>query len=194
MKLSFFSLYISCVMNKNPICRLIQCLFFFLALSSSNIAGIECLESNLLNDLLTVDCVNANINLRLPTTYNFFLQGGYFIMPSARMGAEGEIGVGFSDIHPYQTYNARFQFLDRLEFSGNYRVFKGVEDPILSHSGFGDKSDKGLNIKFAILLPQDTDYAFPGLAIGTDDCVGTKAFHSNYIVATQVFPRKGLEI
>jgi hypothetical protein len=126
--------------------------------------------------------------------YNHLLQGGYFAMPSARMGAEGEIGVGYAYVPPYRNYNLRFQITDRLEISGSYRIFHGIPDPVLSPHGFGDFSDKGANFKFAILLPEDSDYQLPGIAIGYEDFIGTKAFHARYIVLTQVFLKQNLEI
>src|SRR5258708_3319668 len=79
----------------------------------------ECFESSLMHDLVVVDYVNSYLDYRLPVIYNNFLQGGYFNMPSARMGPEGEIGLGYSSVPPYRNYNIRFQYFDRLELSGN---------------------------------------------------------------------------
>lgn len=151
-------------------------------------------ESNLMQDLLIVDYWNKRLNERFPVTYNHLLQGGYFSMPSARMGREGEIGVGYGYVPPYILYNARFQLVDFLEVSGNYRIFKGVEDPVLTHLGFGDFSDKGANLKIALFSPEATHYRLPGLAIGLEDFIGTKAFHAYYIVLTQVFLKQNMEI
>lgn len=137
-------------------------------------------SGNLFDDLLIVDYWNRRINDRMPIFFNHLLQGGYLNMPSARMGQEGEIGAGFSYVPPYHTYNLRFQVLDRLEISGNYRVFRGIRDPILSPYGFGDLSDKGANVKFAILKPEDSDYSLPGLAFGLEDFMGTSAFKARY--------------
>lgn len=142
---------------------------------------------NLLDDLLVVEYWNQKLNDRLPVTYNNFLQGGYINMPSARMGQEGEIGAGYSHVHPYINYNLRFQLIDRLEISGSYRIFKGVDDPILTPLGFGDMSDKGVNVKFAFFHPEDSDYRLPGFAFGFDDFIGTQNFKSQYLVLTQVF-------
>ncbi len=151
-------------------------------------------SGNLFDDLLIVDYWNRRINDRMPIFFNHLLQGGYLNMPSARMGQEGEIGAGFSYVPPYHTYNLRFQVLDRLEISGNYRVFRGIRDPILSPYGFGDLSDKGANVKFAILKPEDSDYSLPGLAFGLEDFMGTSAFKARYFVFTQVFLPQNLEI
>ncbi len=150
---------------------------------------VSCLnkEANLMQDLLTVNYWDRRLNEKLPVTYNHLLQGGYFSMPSARMGHEGEVGIGYGYIPPYIHYNLRFQLVDFLEVSGNYRIFKGVADPVLTQLGFGDFSDKGANLKFSIFSAEDTHYRLPGLAIGLEDFIGTRAFHAYYIVLTQVF-------
>ncbi len=151
-------------------------------------------QENLMNDLLIVDYWNKKINDRLPVTYNNLLQGGYFAMPSARMGADGEIGGGYAYVPPYRLYNIRCQILDRLELSGNYRVFHGVKDPVLSQHGFGDFSDKGANLKFSLFSPEDSEYQLPGVALGCEDFIGTRAFNAQYLVFTQVFLKQNLEI
>lgn len=149
--------------------------------------------SRLMDDLVIVDYINRCNCERLPVYYNNFLQGGYINMPSARMGYEGEVAFGWADVHPYQSWNLRVQVIDRLETTFNYRIFCGVEDPVLSSTGFGDFSDKGANLKIAILHPEDSDYQFPGFAIGVDDFIGTRAFRARYLAATQVFINYGME-
>ena len=126
-------------------------LFFLFVTFSLQASEGEC---DLFHDLEIVQSVNKCLDETIPVTYNNLLQGGYFNMPSALMGKEGEMGLGFSYVPPYHNYNLRYQFSDRVEISGNYRVFRGVDDPILSPSGFGDRSDKGVNIKFALLTPK----------------------------------------
>jgi hypothetical protein len=170
---------------------------FSLLIGSQKIMAIEglyCEQSNLMRDLMIVEYWNDYLRQRLPVTYNHYLQGGYIIMPSARMGAEGEIGFGYSYVTPYISYNLRAQLLDRLEVSGNYRIFKGVEDPILSPMGFGDFSDKGANLKFCLFSPEDSHYKLPGVAFGMDDFLGTRAFKAYYIVLTKVFLEQNMEI
>lgn len=163
-------------------------------LASISTEAMECLEPNLFRDLEIVDTWNQKLADRLPVTYNHLLQGGYLNMPSARMGCAGEVGVGYSYVSPYTNYNCRLQLLERLELSANYRLFRGIPDPVLSPYGFGDMSDKGANVKFAILLPEDTDYQFPGLAFGFEDFMGTRSFKANYVVATQVILPLNLEM
>jgi hypothetical protein len=151
-------------------------------------------QDRLYNDMMIVDYWNNRLNERLPVTYNHLLLGGYLNMPSARMGNEGELGFGFASVPPYYNYNLRCQLTDRIEISGNYRVFRGIDDPVLSSMGFGDLSDKGANIKFSLLCPEESNYTLPGLAIGFDDIMGTRNFTSKYIVATKVFLDYGLEV
>ena len=151
-------------------------------------------QSRLMNDLLIVEYWNQRLNERLPVTYDMFLQGGHFIMPSARMGNEGELSFGYSYVPPYSNYNLRIQLTDRLEVSGNYRVFRGMDDPILTPLGFGDLSDKGANFKIALFHPEDSYYQLPGLAIGWQDFMGTRSFKAAYLVATQVLLKYNLEM
>ncbi len=115
-------------------------------------------------------------------------------MPSARMGQEGEVSFGYGYVPPYILYNARFQLTDFLEISGNYRIFKGIADPILTCHGFGDFSDKGANLKISLFNAEISRYELPGVAIGLEDFIGTKAFHAYYLVLTQVFLKQNLEI
>jgi hypothetical protein len=182
-------------MKNNPI------IIFFIFISlfcTSNVTSIEyahryC-EDNLMRDLMIVEYWNKRVNERLPVFYNNILSGGYFNMPSSRMGCEGEIGAGYCKVPPYRNYNLRLQLLDRLEITGSYRIYKGVDDPILSPLGFGDLSDKGANVKLAILHPEDSQYVLPGLSIGLEDFMGTKGFLARYIVLTQVFLKYDLEM
>ncbi len=148
---------------------------------------------NLFDNLERVNWINE-ANCQIPVTYNHLLQGGYIQMPSTRVGAEGEIGFGYSHVPPYYNWNARVQLLDRLEITINYRIFRGVEDPLLSQFGFGWFSDKGANVKFVVLDPSWCNYCLPGIAIGANDFMGTKSFEGQYIVFTQIFPSYNLEV
>lgn len=163
-------------------------------LSLYSVDDLLCDQNRLINDLLIVNYWNDRLNERLPVTYNHLLQGGYFSMPSARMGNDGEIGAGFSYVPPYHNYNLRCQLFKQLELSLNYRVFRGVKDPVLGQFGYGDFSDKGANIKFALFSPEDSQYRLPGIAFGLEDFMGTKAFNAQYVVLTQVFLKYHLEV
>lgn len=115
-------------------------------------------------------------------------------MPSARMSQEGLLGAGFAYIPPYHTWNLYAQLAPFLEVSGNYRVFRGVDDPILTPLGFGDMSDKGANVKLALFRPEDSDYLLPGIAFGLEDFLGTRNFKAKYVVFTKVFLKEDLEL
>lgn len=115
-------------------------------------------------------------------------------MPSARMGCDGEVAFGYASIPPYRVWSLRVQLTRFLEVTGNYRIFGGIDDPILSPFGFGDLSDKGANIKIALFKPEDSDYKLPGVAIGFDDIMGTRNFKASYIVATKVFLEQNMEL
>lgn len=147
-----------------------------------------------MQDLLVVDYWNRQHARTMPVHYNHLLQGGYFSMPSARMGQDGELAIGYASVPPYILWNLRCQLTDRLEISGNYRIFSGVKDPILSPYGFGDLSDKGANVKLGLILPEDSYYTLPGIAVGFEDFLGTRNFRACYVVATQVFEDYDLEL
>lgn len=114
-------------------------------------------------------------------------------MPSARMGEDGEMSLGFSTTPHYYNWNVRIQPLPLLELSGSYRVLRGVDDPLLTPHGFGAMADKGVNFKVTLFRPEDTGYLLPGVAFGWDDIMGTKRFQAQYLAVTQVFPKFRLE-
>lgn len=178
--------------------RLPPAFFLLIALlvaSSAQAAVLRFPEKSerLIDDLQIVEYWDCRINQRLPVFYNHLLQGGYINMPSARMGADGELAFGYSWVPPYHNWNFRAQLLKQLELTLNYRVFRGIKDPVLSEFGYGDFTDKGANAKFALFLPEDSGYLLPGIAVGLDDFLGTRAFKSRYIVATQVLLDLDLE-
>lgn len=150
--------------------------------------------ADLMQDLLVVECIDRKMQERFPVNYNHLLYGGYINMPSARMACEGNLGTGFAYVPPYHIYSLYCQLTSFMEISGNYRVFRGVDDPILTPLGFGDMSDKGANVKFSLFRPEDSNYQLPGLAFGFEDFMGTRNFKSKYIVLTQVFMKEDLEL
>ncbi len=185
MTLAFISSNLKSLMT---ICRTLTVflLLCICSLKAETLSPLD-LQESLMRDLLTVEAINQRLNDRLPVTTNMYLQGGYILMPSARMPCMGELGIGYAAVPPYRVWSARCQPFTHLEITGNYRIFTGVEDQVLSSHGFGDFSDKGVNLKFALFLPEDSDYKLPGLAFGFDDILGTRAFKAQYLVLTQVF-------
>ena len=147
----------------------------------------------LMRDLMLVNFWDCYLSQKYPVTYNHLLQGGYINMPSARVGCEGELGMGWASVPPYNIYSLRAQLTSWLEATGNYRIFRGVNDQILSCYGFGDFSERGANLKVAIVKPEDSDYALPGFAVGIDDFMGTRSFNGEYLVMTKVHQNFNLE-
>ena len=150
-------------------------------------------HDDLMRDLLTVREIDQKNSDRLPVLYNNFLESGYINMPSALVNTDGCVSFGYSLVPPYRNWNTRLQFFEHIEVVGNYRIFEGVPDPVLSKFGFGDFSDKGASVKVVLWTPEDSGYSVPGAAIGTEDFTGTMAFNSQYIVFTQVWPERHLE-
>src|SRR5689334_21926682 len=83
-------------------------------------------ETSLLRDLELVRKIDAEISDEMPVLYNYSMVSGYFNMPSARMTKTGMFGIGAAAVKPYNVYGANFQAFDRLEFSLNYRVYRGM--------------------------------------------------------------------
>ena len=151
-------------------------------------------DDRLFLDLLLTEYLNEKVEDRLPVYFNHLNYGGYFNMPSARMGDEGEIGFGYASLPPYRIWSLRSQLTPNIEVTLNYRIFKGIPDPILTPHGFGDLSDKGANVKLALFRPEDSDWRLPGLAFGWEDFMGTRNFKSVYFAATKVFRDEDCEI
>lgn len=143
--------------------------------------------SLLFRDLSLVKEVNEEIHDRLPYHYNYSLMGGYFSMPSARMNVVGTAAVGFAYVPPYRNYAATIQALERLEFGVNYTTYIGIPDPAMGDLGFGDFTDRGANVKIAMLKKEDGFPYFPEISVGMEDFYGTKRFHAFYVVATKEF-------
>lgn len=136
-------------------------------------------------DLEMVHSIDERICERLPLVVNYQLQGGYFAMPSARTFDAGTIGLGFANVPPYHIWSLGFQFFDHIETTGNYWVYKGMQDPVFGHLGFGDSAERSANIKVVLLRPEDGIPFLPDFALGFNDFLGTCRFHSFYAVATQ---------
>lgn len=164
--------------------------FFFLALFCFSLSygdEVEDLEFCLIKDLALVEKINQEITFELPLLFNYTSQSGYFAMPSARMPKEGMGGFVFASVPPYQIYSLYFQLFNRLAISGNYWIFKGFEDSLLSPHGFGDYADRAGNISLALLQKTDGFDFLPEIAVGANDFFGSKRFTSYYIVGTKQF-------
>jgi hypothetical protein len=152
----------------------------------------ECMGP-LFRDLELVKKIEEEISDQLPFVYNYSMMGGYFTMPSARMPKTGEFAIGAAIVRPYDIYGVNFQMLQRLEFSLNYRIYKGIVERNFGHEGFGDDAERIGNVKLGILTLQDGFPKLPEISIGVEDFIGTKRFNSKYVVATKQFLDWNLE-
>lgn len=147
----------------------------------------------LFHDLETVRQIDAELCSRFPLTYNHQLMTGAFVTPSARMADIGLVNIGGAYAPPYGIWSGRFQPFRHLAFSANYRLFCGVDDPEMGKEGFGSFADRGANVKWSLINPEDSGYRLPGIAIGVEDFLGTRRFLNTFIVGTQVLVDYGLE-
>ncbi len=147
----------------------------------------------LFNDLELVKKIDQQIHDALPFSYNYSMVGGYFNMPSARMSKTGEIATGVAIVKPYDIYGVNFQVLQRLEFSLNYRVYKGILERNFGHEGFGDDAERIGNVKIGILTLADGFPSLPEISFGIEDFIGTKRFNAKYAVMTKQFLNANLE-
>ena len=100
-------------------------------------------------------------------------------MPSARMNKVGTTAVGFAYFSPYRDYAATLQAFERLEFGINYTTYIGVPDPLMGKMGFGDYTDRGANLKIALLQKSDGFSYFPEISVGFEDFYGSNLVHSS---------------
>jgi hypothetical protein len=109
---------------------------------------------------------------------NNFGSVGLIDMPSARVASDGELSVGASFFQNTQHYNFGYQILPWLETSFRY---SGLQHFDPSYPVYYDRS-------FAIKARLwDETGAFPAVAIGTNDIVGTGIYSGEYVVASKRF-------
>ncbi len=167
-------------------------LLLWIPLAGQDFPGEDslCLDSpasQLFRDLETVSKIEKKIHDRLPLVINYQLQGGYFLMPSARTFDAGTIGLGYAYLPPYRLWSLGFQFFDHIETTGNYTIFHGLTEANFGHRGFGDDAERSANIKFILLRKEDGFPFLPDFALGWNDFLGTCRFHSFYVAATKEF-------
>lgn len=150
-------------------------------------------EGKLFQDLELVHNIDQKLKDHLPFLYNYTMVVGYFNMPSARMSLKANASFGASIVKPYDIYGLNFKPLDRLELALNYRVYKGLKEANFGSEGFGDDAERIANVKLGVLTQQDGFLGLPEIAIGAEDFLGTKRFHSKYVVATKQFLDWNLE-
>ena len=149
--------------------------------------GLDPLTTQLFQDLETVHQIDQKINDQLPLLINYQLQGGYFLMPSARTYDSGTIGLGYAHLPPYGLWSLGFQFFDHIEATGNYYIYRGIKEANFGHLGFGDDAERAANVKIIILRDRDGFPFLPDIAVGWNDFLGSCRFNSFYAVATKQF-------
>src|SRR5690554_56173 len=108
---------------------------------------------------------------------------GLLQTPTARMAAEGEAALSYSDMKEYRRYNATIQLLPWLEANGFYvQAPNRLYSPYPGFSGDSYYTDKGFDLK--VRLWQESDY-IPEIAVGLSDFAGTGLFSSEYVVASK---------
>lgn len=148
----------------------------------------------LFRDLEMIKKIDEQLEDAVPLFYNYSMMGGYFTMPSARFPKTGYAGLGAAIVKPYNIYGVNFQAFDRLEFSLNYRVYKGVLEKNFGDQGFGDDAERIGNVKLGILTKRDGFPHLPEISIGVEDFIGTKRFNAKYVVATKQLLDWNLEV
>lgn len=123
-------------------------------------------------------------------------QSGYINMPSADVGKDGELSLGFSYDSPYGATWVTSTILPFMQATARYVSITGTpqiadikNDPYFNN--YGRYKDKVFDVK-ARLVAEST--WMPALAIGITDLQGTALFKGHYLVATKTFgPDRGLE-
>jgi hypothetical protein len=141
--------------------------------------------AQLFQDLEKVRSIDKQIQETAPFIYNYSLIGGYFEMPSARVNNTGTAAIGGASVAPYNVWAVNFQMFSHIEFSGNYRVFRGVPEANFGHLGYGNDLDRTANVKFVLYKEGTGLQGLPSFALGFNDFYGSRRFNSFYINATK---------
>lgn len=147
---------------------------------------MKCLRPLLANSLLLASILQAANALAsdYQPSLSDFGGAGLLQTPTARMFAEGEAGLIFSQVTPYRRGSLTFQPVDWLE--ANVRYTNVSNRDYDSTGTISDQSyiDKGIDFKLGLL---DEHFYTPQLALGFRDIGGTGLFASEYIVASKRF-------
>lgn len=142
----------------------------------------------LFGDLEKVQKIDESLCRPMPLKFNYLLQGGYFMMPSARTFSSGNLGFSGAYAPPFHIWSLQFQLFDRLELSGNY--WTATNGPIFP---FSENSDRTLNAKVVLFKGKDFGEYLPDLAVGINDLIDRERFYSFYTVLTKEMPSWNLE-
>ncbi|HUF85783.1 MAG TPA: YjbH domain-containing protein [Thermohalobaculum sp.] len=110
-------------------------------------------------------------------TQNLFGMTGLIDMPTAEMQPDGQVSFTASYFDGFLRNTATAQFLPGIEAAFRYSVLEGLEGP-----GGETLYDRSFDVK--VRLVQEGP-AWPGVAVGLQDFLGTGVFSGEYVVATK---------
>ena len=131
--------------------------------------------------LLPLFCLTAFT--RAQAEPNLMGQTGFINMPDGRIAPDGTWRIGVSNSSPYLSGWTSVSVLPRLEFSARYTRIANTPS-FGPGSGYGASKDKSFDLKFNVL--QESAY-WPSISIATQDFIGTKIFHADYVALSKRF-------
>jgi hypothetical protein len=118
------------------------------------------------------------------TTASDYGDIGLLQVPTARIGADGDVSANASFVEPYQRYTVTGVGLPWLE--GTFRETRITNRPV-DNTGVGTPQsylDRSVDLKLRLA---EEDLIFPDVALGIRDVIGTGLFSAEYLVATKRF-------
>jgi hypothetical protein len=116
-----------------------------------------------------------------PTGSSLMVHGGTGLIqtPSARMLAEGDLRVSYTDNDQYRLWSATLQLFPWLQTTLRYTdVRNRLYSPVFGFSGNQTLKDKGIDAKFNLIKES---YYLPEISVGFRDFGGTGFFESEFI-------------
>jgi hypothetical protein len=104
------------------------------------------------------------------------------VMPNGRMAPDGEFGLGYSEVSPYQRYFLTQQFLPWLQ--GTYRYTSIAYRRYGTGSFAQNQSYKDKSVDVKLRLVKEGPY-FPDISLGFRDIGGSGLFSGEYLAATR---------
>jgi hypothetical protein len=115
------------------------------------------------------------------------VQGGVGLWqtPTARMAADGNLSINYTDNDEYRFWSTTLQLFPWMESTVRYTdVRTRLYSPYPSFSGNQTLKDKGIDVKFRLL---QENYYLPDISVGFRDIGGTGFFDSEFIAASKAF-------
>ncbi|MCC5450242.1 YjbH domain-containing protein [Rheinheimera sp. UJ51] len=108
---------------------------------------------------------------------------GLWQTPTARMAADGNVSLNYTDNDEYRFWSVSIQLFPWMEATARYTdVRTRLYSDFASFSGDQTLKDKGLDVKFRLL--QESTY-LPEVAIGFNDFGGTGFFESEFVALSK---------